>query len=163
MRSNNPGFKFLLQYWQKYCVLEDWHLQWAKRNIYVPKKLQRGHILYMDSEYQKNVYLVAKGMLARIQLDEEGSKRRILNLATPGMAFMTTLHLYNQTPSKGDIIVLHPRTTVIEIPYKAILDFKEQEPQLNTLINVLNNKKKKQLATLLLLYQEMIWIFYKKF
>jgi CRP-like cAMP-binding protein len=48
----------------------------------------------------------------------------------------------------GDIIVLRPDTLIIQIPYNAVLAFKEQEPQLNTLIAVLTNKNKKQMSAL---------------
>jgi CRP-like cAMP-binding protein len=146
IRKNNRGLRFLLQYWQRYCTLEDWHTDWAKRHIHVLSK-RKGDILYYDGEKQKRVYLVAKGLLARVRYDDSG-KRQILSVALPGMALMTTEHLYSDTPSVGDIIVLRPDTLIIQIPYNAVLAFKEQEPQLNTLIAVLTNKNKKQMSAL---------------
>lgn len=148
IRSNNPGLRFLLQYWQKYCRLDPWHVQWAKQHIVVQNKLPKGTILYNEGEKQKVVYLVVRGLLARVSYHGDGYKRQILSLALPGMALMTTSHLYSPSPSIGNIIVLQAQTTLVEIPYKAILHFKEQEPQLNTLLGVLTNKKKKQLSFL---------------
>src|SRR5690606_22014299 len=79
--------------------------------------------------------------------DDRG-RRQILSVALPGMALLTTDHLYSRTPSKGDIVVLRSNSTIIEIPYRAIKDFKEREPHIDTLIDVLGNKKRKQLARL---------------
>lgn len=149
IRINNPGLQFLIQYWQKYCTLDDWHVEWARNNILVRNKLRKGDPLYLEGEKQRNVYLVARGLLARVMYDEERENRKILSIATPGMALMTTSHLFSRTPSKGDIEVLRPNSLIIEIPYKAIRDFNEQETQLNTLINVINNKKISQIKTLL--------------
>lgn len=149
IRINNPGLQFLIQYWQRYCTLDDWHVDWARNNILVRNKLRKGDPLYLEGEKQRNVYLVARGLLARVMYDEERENRKILSIATPGMALMTTSHLFSRTPSKGDIEVLRPNSLIIEIPYKAIRDFNEQETQLNTLISVLSNKKKNLIIKLL--------------
>lgn len=149
IRINNPGLQFLIQYWQRYCTLDDWHVEWTRNNILVRNKLRKGDPLYLEGEKQRNVYLVARGLLARVMYDEERENRKILSIATPGMALMTTSHLFSRTPSKGDIVVLRSGTLVIEVPYNHILQFKEQEPHLNTLISVLNYKKKKQISSLL--------------
>ena len=145
IRTNNPGLRFLLQYWQRHCTLEPWHTDWARMHIRVPDSLRKGQTLYTHGEKQKNVYLVARGLLARVRYDDRG-RRQILSVALPGMALMTTDHLYSRTPSKGDIVVLRSNSTIIEIPYRAVLEFKEHEPQLNTLMDILTNKKKKQMT-----------------
>lgn len=147
IRNNNPGLRFLLQYWQKYCTLDDWHTQWARRYIRVRSKCRRYDSLYAEGERQKNVYIVARGLLARVRYGDR-DKRQILSVALPGMALLTTDHLYSHTPSKGDIIVLRSNALVVEISYRAILEFNEQDPQLHTLMSVLTNKKKKQINTL---------------
>lgn len=67
------------------------------------------------------------------------------------MALMTTKHLYSSTPSQGDIIVLQPNSIILAIPYRAIKEFREQEPCLNTLINIIANKKKEQFAKMRLI------------
>ncbi|NGF56526.1 Crp/Fnr family transcriptional regulator [Parapusillimonas sp. SGNA-6] len=147
LRANNPGLCFLISYWSRYCTLEPWHTDWAKQHIRVPDSLRKGQALYLEGERQKNVYLVARGLLARVRYNDKG-KRQILSVALPGMALMTTDHLYSRTPSKGDIVVLRSNSIIIEIPYRAIKDFKEREPHIDTLIDVLGNKKRKQLARL---------------
>lgn len=154
MRHNNPGLRYLIDFWSKYCVLEKWHVEWARTHIRVPIGLHKGDPLYLEGEPQKIVYLVARGLLGRVQdsipPDDESHpmKRQIVSIATPGMALMTTHHLYSDTPSKGDIVVMRPDTLVIEIPYMAIKIFKEQESPVDTLIDILGNKKKKQLVQL---------------
>lgn len=143
IRNDNPGLLFLLRLWQKHCRLEDWHIAWAKQHILVLNKLQKEQTLLLAGEKAKNVYLVMQGMLARVDYKGKDSKRRILDLALPGMAFITTPHLYNPKPSTGDIIVLRSKTTVIKISYKSILALKEQEPQTNTIIHLLGTKRDK--------------------
>lgn len=154
IRKNNPAFHFLLQFWQKHCRLEKGHVDWAKQHIYILDKVRKEETLYLDGDKQKNVYFVARGLLARVHDDTETGKRQLWSIALPGMALMTTKHLYSHTPSSGDIIVLRPGTLVIQIPYWAILEFKEQEPQLNTLIGILTNKKYKQMTALSIILRE---------
>ncbi len=147
LRANNPGLRFLLQYWQRHCTLEPWHTDWAKQHIRVRDRLRKGQALYLEGDRQQHVYLVARGLLARVRYDDS-EKRQILSIALPGMALMTTDHLYSRTLSMGDILVLRPASLVIQIPYRAILEFREYEPRLNTLISILTNKKKKQMTAL---------------
>lgn len=149
IRINNPGLRFLANYWEKYCTLSDWHEEWARNNITVHSKIQRNATLCYEGDKQRNVYLVARGLLARVMYNEERENRKIHSIATPGMALMTTSHLFSLTPSKGDIEILRSNTLIIEIPYRAIREFNEQEPQLNTLISVLSNKKKNLIIKLL--------------
>lgn len=144
--KNNPGLRFLLHYWSRYCELQPWHIDWARRYIQVLPLLRKHQTLYLEGEKQKYVYLVVQGLLARVTMDPDSGKRKILSVALPGMALMTTPHLYSSTPSTGDIVVLRPKTTVVQIPYRAILEFKEQEPHIDTLIDILSNKKKKQMT-----------------
>lgn len=148
IRTNNPGLRFLIDFWSKYCPLEPWHTEWTRTRVKVQGELKKNHCLYLQGEAQKNVYLVTKGMLARADYDPDTGKRRILSVALPGMALMTTSHLYSGTPSVGDIVVLRPNSRVVEIPYRSILEFKEKEPHIDTLINVLGNKKRKQMMAL---------------
>lgn len=147
LRMNNPGLRFFLQYWQKYCTLEGWHIAWARQHIYVLPYLERGQSLYYEGDKQKYIYLVADGMLARIGHNRRGT-RLIYSVATPGLAMMTTAHPHSRTPSKGDIIALRSKTLVIQIPYRAIIDFKPQDPHISTLNHILLAKKKKQISTL---------------
>lgn len=109
LRSNNPGLRFLLQFWQKHCDLEDWHHNWARQSIRVHSKIRAGSALYYEGEKQKNIYLVADGMLARVGHHQRGN-RLIYAVATSGMAMMTTAHPHSHTPGKGDILALRSNT-----------------------------------------------------
>lgn len=64
IRKNNPGLCCLLQFWEKYCALEEWHIQWARKHIKVIINPPNGKILSYDGEKQKNIYFVAWGLLA---------------------------------------------------------------------------------------------------
>lgn len=153
IRKNNPGLIYLIQFWQQYYRLDDWHVSWAKQSIQVKNKLNKGTTLFYGGQSEKTVYLVARGMLAMVSYDEDGN-RSIHRVAMPGMAVTTTQHLHSKTPIETDIVVLKPNTLIIEISYKHILQFKEQEPGLNTLVNVLISKKKKQISKLLYIMRE---------
>lgn len=153
LRKNNPGLRFLIDLWSRHCPLEPWHVEWARSHVQV-SALSRGDELYLEGERQQQVYLVTQGMLGRVlyrlppEDDDRPMKRHILSVALPGMALMTTHHLYTDSPSRGDIVSLRSHTRVIQIPYRSILDFKEQEPHIDTLIDILSNKKRKQLSKL---------------
>lgn len=148
IRHNNPSLGYLIDFWSKYCVLEKWHVEWARMHLHIPSGLRKDEVLYAEGEHQSNVYLVTKGLLARIQVDTATDKRKIFSIALPGMALMTTDHLYSATPSIGDITVLRSNSLVIKIPYQAIKAFKENEQHIDTLIDVLGNRKRKQIMVL---------------
>ena len=153
LRMNNPGLRFFLHYWQKYCTLEDWHISWATQHLVVHTSLRKGTVLYHDGDKQTNVYLVAKGAIARVAYHENDT-RRIRSVALPGMALMTTGHLHSRTASKGDIIVLHAQTMVLEIPYRPIIEVSQYEMQAKILQSVLTTKKTKQATRLSRVLQE---------
>lgn len=123
-------------------------MEWARQHVEVLSQVKKDTALYLAGERQKNVYLVAKGMLGRIEISPDTGKRKILSVALPGMAMLTTPHLYSNTPSKGDITALRSGSTILRIPYAAIRDFKEKDPRIDTLIDVLVSKKIKQLSDL---------------
>lgn len=150
IRKNNPSYSALLTFWKKHCTLENWHIEWLKENIEIIQPLSKGAIIYLEGERQKNIYFVSRGAIARIRYDSN-YKISILSLALPEMALMSTAHLFSRTPSLGNIITLHANTRIIRIPYTAIKTQQHINPEINTLINILNNKKKKQLSQLRIL------------
>src|SRR5690606_11774193 len=91
--------------------------------------------------------------IARVAYHENDT-RRIRSVALPGMALMTTGHLHSRTPSKGDIIVLHAKTMVLEIPYRPIIEVSQYQMQAKILQSVLTTKKTKQATRLSRVLQE---------
>lgn len=150
IRNNNPTFLTLLAFWKKHCALEMHHIEWIKENIEINKPLSKGDIIYLEGQKQKYVYFVSRGAIARTIYDSN-YKTHILSIALPEMALMSTAHLYSATPSAGNIIALHSNTRIIKIPYKALKHVQQDFPEVNTLISILSNKKKKQLAQLRIL------------
>src|SRR5690606_41259371 len=100
LRMNNPGLRFFLHYWQKYCTLQDWHISWARQHLHVRAPLRKGTLLHQEGETQTHVYLVAQGPIARIEYTEAGA-RRIRSAALPGLAPMPTGHLSSRTARTG--------------------------------------------------------------
>lgn len=145
IRKNNRGLQFLLALWGKYGELTPWHEEWARRHIEVIK-VKRGDVLSWPGDRQKKVYFVCTGMLARIAEANEQHKRQIMSLALPQSALATSTHLYRNTPHEGNIVALRAGI-IVAIPYKAIRAYKEDEPMVETLIDILINKKKRQLET----------------
>jgi len=96
------------------------------------------------------VFFVCEGILARVNYVEYNDriKRTITSIALPHFALTSTSHLYSRTPIGGDIVALRSGT-VVEIPYGAILSLKETEQAVDTLSNILINRKKRQLETYL--------------
>lgn len=150
IRNNNLTFLTLLAFWKKHCALEMHHIEWIKENIEIIKPLSKGDIIYLEGQVQKYVYFVSRGAIARIIYDSN-YKMHILSIALPEMALMSTAHLFSSTPSAGNIIALHSNTRIIKIPYKALKNVQQDLPEVSTLISILSNKKKKQLAQLRIL------------
>lgn len=148
LRNNNPGIRFLIQLWSKYGELEDFHLEWAKKHIRCLTELKKNYLLYYEGEHKKEIYIVIKGLIGRVIENSDTGKRQILSVGTSGMGLMTTNHLYSSTPGKGDIIVLRPGTKIIQLSYRSILELREMDRNADILINVLTNKKKKQMSAL---------------
>ncbi|PRD51991.1 hypothetical protein C5749_16980 [Sphingobacterium gobiense] len=145
IRKHNPGLRALLAFWSRYCDLSPWHAQWAHQHIDV-MRIPRGEVLSWSGDRTKKVYFVCKGMLGRIiDIEVNGiAKRKIMSIALPGLALTSTTHLYRNTPHEGDIVALRSGI-VVGISYKAIKAFKAEEPAIETLVDILTHKKKRQL------------------
>lgn len=148
LRNNNPGIRFLIKLWSKYSKLEDYHLEWAQNQIRFLHGLKKDHLLYYQGEQRKDIYIVIKGLVGRVLENSAIGKRQILSVGTPGMGLMTTNHLYSSTPSKGNIVILHSGTQVIQLTYRSIFELRQIDKDADILINVFTNKKKEQISTL---------------
>lgn len=149
IRENNSAYQFLIWFWSKHCELEESHRTWIKKHIRIYSKLKPEHMLYYEGFLDKNIFFVTTGLIGRIVENEENGRRQLINVALPGMALMSTAHLYSDTPSLGDIVVLRPDTDVVALPYQALLNYRKTERIVDTLVGMLLHKKKKQIACLL--------------
>lgn len=145
-RSPKAGLKLLFDFWGKYHAIDSFHHQWAKDNLKV-KIVKRGEQLRPTDRPLEMTYFVATGLLGRIEENPDSGKRKIMSLAIPNMALMTTNHLYTHNLSPGNIVALRSGI-IITIPHPVLRQFQEQEKSIDTLIDVLSNKKKRQLALL---------------
>ncbi|TYR36339.1 Crp/Fnr family transcriptional regulator [Sphingobacterium phlebotomi] len=149
IRKNNKGFRLLFEFWSKYHQLDASHIAWARTHVGIVP-VRRGQVLHRVGEKRRMVFLVCEGLLARVDYIEfkERIKRKITSIALPHFALTSTSHLYSRTPTSGDIVALRSGIVII-IPYDAIISFKEDDPAVETLIDVLTNRKKRQLETYL--------------
>ncbi|QIH35496.1 hypothetical protein [Sphingobacterium sp. DR205] len=145
-RSHKAGLKLLFDFWGKYHTIDNFHYQWAKDNLKV-KTVKRGEQLNSTDHHQEMTYFVATGLLARIEVNPDTGKRKIMSIAIPNMALMTTNHLYTHNLHPGNIVALRSGI-IITIPHLILRQFQENEKSIDTLIDVLSNKKKRQLALL---------------
>ena len=143
--SPKAGLKLLFDFWGKYHTLEHFHHQWAKDNLKI-RIVRRGEQLNASDRPLEMTYFVATGLLARVE-KADTSRRKIMSIAIPNMALMTTSHLYTQHLYPGDIVALRAGI-IITIPHPVLRQFQEHEKSIDTLIDVLSNKKKRQLAHL---------------
>jgi hypothetical protein len=144
--SPKAGLKLLFDFWGKYHTLDQFHFQWATDHLKA-MTVKRGDILNSSTRTGKMSYFVATGLLARIEEDPDTGKRKILSLAIPTMALITTHHLYSHSLHPGQIVALRSGV-VIAIPHAVLRQFQQHEKSIDTLIDVLSNKKKRQLALL---------------
>ncbi|TJY67693.1 Crp/Fnr family transcriptional regulator [Sphingobacterium alkalisoli] len=145
-RKHRASIQLLLQHWGKFGAIQPFHEQWATEHTdyhYYTRK----QCIYEEGWTDELVFYVCSGMVARITMDEENRNRNILSVGLPRMALFTTEHLYSQNQGDGKIVALRPSAVLI-IPYRTIKIFKEEEKSLDTLMDALTNKKKRQLARL---------------
>lgn len=144
-KKHTAAIALLLQHWSKFGNIEPYHREWAKQycNYFL---CQRNDWVYAEGWTDELVFYVCSGILARVTYDAQ-DHRHILSVGLPGMAMLSTEHLYSPTQAEGSIIALR-KSTLLSIPYRAVKDLKEKEKSLDSFINALNNKKRRQLARL---------------
>lgn len=142
-RNAKIGLKLLLEFWSRYHKLDNFHYQWAKdhlKTIYV----RRGDDLDLSATTS---YFVARGLLARVEEDPITGKRKIMSLALPNMALLGTVHLHSHQVQAGKIIALRAGI-LVTLPHAMLRQFQAIEKSVDTLIDILNNKEKRQLTLL---------------
>lgn len=159
-------------HWGRYTEIQPYQQKWlAKYSNFAT--YGRGKCIYDPEWQEERVFYVCSGLVGRIvqktvlvkvpktnkpsaeqedEIENEDKtspqlRRRILSVGIPGMALMSTDHLYSSTQSIGEIVALRP-CEVLTIDYEAIRRFMIDDPSLNGMLYALANKKKRQLARL---------------
>ena len=131
-------------FWQQiFPALEDFHTAWIAKNAKV-LHLKKGQILFEAPEEQKNLYIVLRGILVKEIYSVAGDKKQILAVAMPMMGFFTTMYYDSQSPALGNIVAINQGIT-LQIPYKKIKPFYNNDKGIDTLLNLLIGKNKDQL------------------
>lgn len=142
--SGNDSLVTFYSYWEKlHPNLENFHKRWLLENgEIIPMK--RGQTLSEMPHMQSALYIVLVGILAKERYCPDRDEQLIMTVALPHMGFFTTMHFFSKSPALGDIVCLKSGL-VLKIPYKAIAPYRNQEKAIDTLIDLLVNKKKYQL------------------
>lgn len=131
-------------YWEKlHPGLEDFHQRWLLKNGEIIP-MTKGQIVSAVPHGQQALYIVLAGLLAKERYCTDRREKLIMTLAVPHMGFFTTMHFFSKSPALGDIVCLRSGF-VLKIPYKAIRPHRDQEKAIETLVNLIINKKKSQL------------------
>lgn len=142
--SGNDSLVTFYNYWEKlHPNLEDFHKRWLLKNGEIIP-MTRGQILSETPHMQSTLYIVLVGILAKERYCPDRDEQLIMTVALPHMGFFTTMHFFSKSPALGDIVCLKSGL-VLKIPYKAIGPYRNQEKAIDTLIDLLVNKKKYQL------------------
>lgn len=142
--SEKETLSAFFQYWQKiYPALDDFHKDWLIENGEIIQ-MTRGQIISEAPHMQSTLYIVLAGMLAKERYCPDRDEQLIMTVALPHMGFFTTMHFFSKSSALGDIVCLRPGL-VLKIPYKVIARYRNQEKAIDTLIDLLVNKKKYQL------------------
>ncbi|AIM36825.1 hypothetical protein KO02_09010 [Sphingobacterium sp. ML3W] len=141
------AFHSFYTYWKKvYPPLNDYHKTWLEKNAQV-LRVKKGEVLFESTEHEENLYIVLRGILIKERCNTEGDEKQILSVALPNTGFFTTMHYYSQSPALGNIVSIRPGL-ILKIPYKKINPFLGNDPGIDTLLQLLMNKKKYQLEHL---------------
>lgn len=131
-------------YWAKlHPGLEDFHKRWLTSHAKIVA-MRRGQIVSAVPHGQQTLYIVLAGILAKERYCTERREKLIMTVALPHMGFFTTMHFFSKNPALGDIVCLRSGFA-LKIPYKAILPHRDQEKAIETLVDLIINKKKSQL------------------
>jgi len=149
---SSKGFELFFAFWRRYHPLDNFHYQWVKDHLKI-LVVKRGEVLEPQGHASEISYFVAKGILARADDDPNTGKRKIMSLALPNMALMTTVHLHSHSIRPGNIIALRPGI-IIALPHSVLRRFQEYEKSVDTLVDVFCNKEKRQLILLQQLLRE---------
>lgn len=142
--SEKRALKDFYAYWKKvYAGVEDFHKRWLADSSEIIL-MKKGQILSEAPHMQSSLYIVLSGILAKERYFPDQDQRLLLTVALPHMGFFTTMHFFSKSPALGDIVCLRSGL-VLKIPYKAIHPYHNQEKAIESLINLLVNKKKYQL------------------
>ncbi|MCS3556203.1 MULTISPECIES: Crp/Fnr family transcriptional regulator [unclassified Sphingobacterium] len=134
-------------YWEKiYPPLEDFHRNWLAKNAQI-LRVKKGQVLYESDDQQENLYIVLRGLLVKERYTSCSDNKQILTVALPNMGFFTTMHYYSKSPALGDIVAVRPGI-VLQIPYKKIKPYRNNDKGIDTLLQLLMHKKKYQLEHL---------------
>ncbi|MFD2902512.1 Crp/Fnr family transcriptional regulator [Sphingobacterium anhuiense] len=134
-------------YWEKiYPPLEDFHRNWLEKNAQI-LRVKKGQVLYESDDQQENLYIVLRGLLVKERYTACNDSKQILTVALPNMGFFTTMHYYSQSPALGDIVAVRPGI-VLQIPYRKIKPYRNNDKGIDTLLQLLMYKKKYQLEHL---------------
>lgn len=171
-KAHRRAIDSFLAHWAKYTDIQPYHRHWIARHATYTSYV-RGQSVYDSTFGEEEVFYVCSGLIGRIvqtavpvksfkkaaaatgqeEKSNDGEKklfqprRSILSVGTPGMALMTTDHLYTRTQSGGEIVALRP-SEVLTIDYGAIKRFMIDDRSLDSMLFALSNKKKRQLARL---------------
>ncbi|MBB2951554.1 Crp/Fnr family transcriptional regulator [Sphingobacterium sp. JUb56] len=134
-------------YWEKiYPPLEDFHRNWLAKHAQI-LRVKKGQVLYESDDQQENLYIVLRGLLVKERYTTCNNNKQILTVALPNMGFFTTMHYYSKSPALGDIVAVRPGI-VLQIPYKKIKPYRNNDKGIDTLLQLLMHKKKYQLEHL---------------
>lgn len=142
--TEKEALQSFYSYWKKrHPSLEDFHKNWLEQNAQI-LRVKKGQVLYKSDDQQKNLYIVLRGLLVKERCTASTNQKLILTVALPNMGFFTTMHYYSQSPALGDIVAIRPGM-ILQIPYKKIKPYRTNDKGIDTLLQLLMNKKKYQL------------------
>ncbi|MVZ65733.1 hypothetical protein GQF61_07670 [Sphingobacterium sp. DK4209] len=124
--------------WATRCNLQDSHIRWAQQNLeYVRTK--RGQRLYQQGKYQKNIYIVSRGLIGNLNYSAE-NRIKILNLATQHMGLSTTVHIYSDRSVSGSIEVLRSGS-IFKLSYASLRAWLNQDECIQVFISMFERKQ----------------------
>ncbi|MGN0019979.1 MAG: hypothetical protein ACI35Z_04235 [Sphingobacterium hotanense] len=138
INPRNKDFQFFIEVWKKSQHISEYHVTWAQSQckIFTTRRNQNISVFVNKSHC---LYFVCSGLLAHCLALPSG-KRKIMNLAYPGMALATTVHLYSTKRICGDLISLRSGT-ILALPYTSLLASFQEDITIHRLISFLQNKQ----------------------
>ena len=143
---------FAMTQWNKYVATEKFHEEWIWRHAELLDLKKGQKITDVLHDFVPAAFYLVEGLMARSTV-QENSKRKLISICLPGNMLLNTSNMESRNPLSGDIVSLK-RSLLLYSPNSKILPYKTIDPVFVNYLNVLREKKLKQMRIHTELLQE---------
>ena len=143
---------FAMTNWNKYVATEKFHEEWIWRHAELLELKKGQKITDVLPDFVPSAFYLIEGLMARSTVQENG-KRKLISICLPGNMLLNTSNMESKTRLNSDIVALK-RSMFLYTPHSKMVPYKDSDPVFVNYLNVLREKKLKQMRIHTELLQE---------